>query len=309
VSDEDRRRLAALGYVGTQSGASLQLPGDQLPDPKDKVAVLRKYRQATDLAGQRQFAEAVALYRELLQDDPDMTDVWLQLAETYSHRGMIADALKAYKEVITRKPNDPASLTGAAAALTRLGRLDEARAHAELAVAVAPAAAHGLLARLAVERGDVEGARREARRARDADPTLPLPAFIEGILAYRQGRYAEALPHLLEARRALENRTLQIADVHYYAGDALAHLERYAEAERFFREELQIFPQHVRARASLAMLYRAQGRKIDAERAIEDLLRHVPTREGYDVAARLWTMFGEPARAAAARAEARRLPG
>ena len=59
VSEEDKQRLAALGYVGGGSSASLSLPGDSLPDPKDKVKVLEKYRQATDLAGELKFDEAV----------------------------------------------------------------------------------------------------------------------------------------------------------------------------------------------------------------------------------------------------------
>ena len=51
VSAADREKLAALGYVGTQSASALELPGDQLPDPKDKVDVLRAYRRAVRLAG------------------------------------------------------------------------------------------------------------------------------------------------------------------------------------------------------------------------------------------------------------------
>ena len=42
VTDEDRQRLAALGYVGGGANASLTLPGDSLADPKDKVARARE---------------------------------------------------------------------------------------------------------------------------------------------------------------------------------------------------------------------------------------------------------------------------
>jgi tetratricopeptide (TPR) repeat protein len=306
VSDEDRQKLAALGYVGTQTGATLQLPGDQLPDPKDKVGVLQKYKRATDLAGERRFEEAIAAYRDLLREDADMTDVWLQLAEIYGRRGMTTDAVGAYKEVVARKPKDPAGLTGAAASLMRLGRLDEARAHAELAVEAAPAAAHELLLKIAIEQGDAEAARRQAQRAQAADPTLPMQAFAEGLILHRQGRFAAALPHFLEARRALDARTIQLADVNYHLGDTLGRLERYAEAEPYFQAELAMFPAHVRARAGLAMLYRVTGRQADSERAVADLLRFAPGAEGYEVAAQLWTMFGEPGRAAATRQEARR---
>jgi arylsulfatase A-like enzyme/Flp pilus assembly protein TadD len=306
VSNEDRQKLAALGYVGTQTGATLQLPGDQLPNPRDKVGILQKYKRASDLAGERRFEEATAAYRELLREDPDMTDVWLQLAEIHGRRGMTADAVAAYKEVVTRKPTDPAGLTGAASGLLRLGRLDEARAHAELAVAAAPAIAHELLVKIAIEQGDVDAARRHAARAQTADPSLPMTAFAEGLILHRQGRFAAALPHLLETRRALDARTIQLPDVNYHIADTLGRLERYQEAEPYFQAELAMVPGHVRARAGLAMLYRVTGRQADSERAVADLLRFAPTPEGYDVAAQLWTMFGEPGRAAATRDEARR---
>jgi len=301
VSDEERRKLAALGYVGTQSGTPLQLPGDRLPDPKDKVPVLQKYRRAAALSSEGKYAEAEVLYRELLATDAQMTDVWLRLAESYTRRGMMAAALAAYQEVITRHPKDPAALTGAAAALVHLGRFDEARTHAELAVAVAPATAHELLARLAAQRGDAAGARREAQLAKDADPTLPMPSFVEGLMLYMHGQYSAAIPHLLETHQALAGRTEQMPDVDYLLGDSYARLEQNAEAEKYLCAELSVFPAHIRARAALAMLYRAGGRDADSDRAIADLIRASPTPEAYETAAQLWTMFGERAKAEAIR--------
>jgi tetratricopeptide (TPR) repeat protein len=308
VSDVDRQKLAALGYVGTQSTVALQLAGDTLPDPKDKVEVLRTYRRAGRLAGARQYAEAAQLFRQLLKDDPGMTDVWLQLAEALNRQGQPNDALAAYKEVIARDPTNPAALTGATAALLRAGRIDEARAHAELAVSVAPAIAHEMLARIAVHQGDEVGARRHARLAQQSDPGLPMAAFVDGLILHRRGEYQPAADKFIDAKRAIAARTEQLADLNYYAADSLARLERYAEAEPLFNAEIALFPTHARAHAGLAMLYRATGRIPESDRAIAQLVRRNPSREGYAMAAQLWTMFGEPARAAAAQAEAGRIP-
>jgi len=227
----------------------------------------------------------------------------------YERRGMIEAAVGAYKEIIRRNPKDAASLTGAAAGLLRLGQLDDARAHAELALAVAPAAAHELLARIAIERGDGETARREATLVSASEPDSPLPDFIEGLILYKQKHYAAAVPHFLDARQKLSTRTVQMSDVDYYLADSSGRLERYDDAERFFLSEISHFPDNLRARAGLAMLYRSMGRDADAEQTIGALVRQAPTREGYDLAAQLWTMFGETHRAAAARAQARRPPG
>ena len=297
VTDEDRQRLAALGYVGGGANASLTLPGDSLADPKDKVAVLEKYRHATDLAGELRFAEAATVYREVLADDPEMTDVWLQLAEVYTRQGLQVEAVQAFKEIIKRNPKDAGSLIGAAAGLLRLGKLDEARQHAELAVSVAPAGAHEVLAKIALASRDRAAALREAKLAQEADPTLPMPLYVEGLLAYNSGRYDEALGPLMRAREALKGRTVQMNDLNYYIGDSLARMDRYPQAEPYLLEEVRIFPHNLRARAGLAMLYRAMGRDLDSERVVEELLRVSPTPEGRAMAAQLWNMFGEPAKA------------
>ena len=111
------------------------------------------------------------------------------------------DAVAAYKEVIKRKPKDrrqPDRRGGRA--LLRLGQLDAARQHAELAVSVAPAGAHEMLAKIALAARDRDGgaARSGARAA--GRPTLPMPFYVEGLLLYHEGRYPEALGPLL--RRA-----------------------------------------------------------------------------------------------------------
>jgi hypothetical protein len=53
------------------------------------------------------------------------------------------------------------------------------------------------------------------------------------------------------------------------------------------------------------MLYRASNRKHGIEEILDALIASAPTPEGYDTAARLWTIAGEPERAAALRADAR----
>jgi arylsulfatase A-like enzyme/Tfp pilus assembly protein PilF len=305
VSDEDRGKLAALGYVGTQRGALAERDSDSLPDPKDKVDVLRQYRRATRLAGEGRVDEAIAEYRALLAADPEMTDVWLQLAALYERRGRHAQALEAYRAIVARDPKDPAGLTGAASALVHLGRLDEARAHAELAVDVAPAVAREMLARIALNARNFPEARRQAALAEQADPTLPMTAAVEGAVRYAEGNYAGAVEPLREAARGMAARTEQLPDVSYYLADALARLERYGEAEPFFLAEIRHFPNNLRARAGLAMLYRAMGRVEASDHVVGELVRVAPTPEGYGLAADLWSMFGDPRRAEAMRARAR----
>jgi thioredoxin-like negative regulator of GroEL len=71
-----------------------------------------------------------------------------------------------------------------------------------------------------------------------------------------------------------------------------------------FKQELAFSPTHLRTRASLAMLYRADGRNEDAARELDAMTSAVPTPEGYALAAKTWAIFGEAGRAEAVRAAA-----
>ena len=308
VSDEDRQKLAALGYVGTQTGSAVQQPDDKLPDPKDKIHVLQAYRHATQLLATRKFAEAAAMYQELLRDDPGMIDVRLRLGDAFELDGKTAEAIAAFRQVIEQDPRNTAALTGVAGALLRAGRIEEAKAHVELAADAAPATAHEMLARIAIQQRDEAAARRHAKLAQEADPTLPMTAFIEGVILHGQGQFAGAAESFMVAKRAVATRTAQVADLNYYTADTFARLERYPEAEGLFKAELALFPAHARSHAGLAMLYRATGRTAASDNAVAQLTSRNPTREGYTLAAQLWTMFGEPGRAAAARGASARLP-
>jgi arylsulfatase A-like enzyme/Flp pilus assembly protein TadD len=297
VTEQDRQRLAALGYVGGGTSVALTLPGDRLPDPKDKVKLLERYRQAAELAGALKFDAAVAAFRAVLAEDPEMMDVWRQLAEVEVRRGNMPDAIAAYRQVIARNPKDAGSLLGITSALLRVGQLDGARQHAELAIGIAPASAHEMLAKIALAAKDSVTARREAALAQQSDASLPMPAYVDGVLFYDEGKYPEAVAALRRAKDALRGRTVQMNDLNYYIGDALARMERYQEAEPYLLEEVRLFPHNTRARAGLAMLYRAMGRNAESERAIAEMLRVSPTPEAKVVAAQLWTMFGEPEKA------------
>jgi arylsulfatase A-like enzyme len=300
VSESDRQRLAALGYVGTQRSASLTTPGDALPDPKDKLELLRRYRRASTLASEGRWAEAADGFRQVLREDAAMQDVWLQLARAYDTLRRLPEALQAYREVITRQPGDPAGLLGAAAIFVQLGQLEQARAHAELAIPAAPTSAHELLARIALQQGDAATARQHAAAGAAADPSLPLPAFIEGLILYNQNRFADAIPPLTRATQVLAARTEQIADVYYVLGDALARMERYPEAEAAFQKELATFPAHARARAGLAMVLWTTNRSSQALAQVEQLDTLARTSQvpgARELARQLWRLMGQPARA------------
>ena len=313
ISADARERLQALGYVGAQTDLSTK-PGDALPDPKDKRDILERYRAAVDFATQRKWPQAIALVQGILRDEPEMADVWSQLAVFATRIDRHDLSVDAYTHYIALKPQEPAAYTGAAAGLLKLKKLEEAREHASLAVEIAAegdhrskASAHEMLAKIALAKHDPDAAREEASLARAEDPALPLPAYVDARVLYDQGKYADALPGFIAAVADLKKPgAVQISELHFYAADTLARLERYPEAETEFLEELKYFPQNIRARGGLAMLYQASGKPDEAGRMLGDMLRITPAPDSYALAARLYTMFGDRKQAEVVRGEARR---
>jgi choline-sulfatase len=316
VPAEARERLQALGYAGGGAQADVtNASGETLPDPKDKIRILETYREALQLAADRKWGHAITLLQQVLHEDPGVLEVWGQLATFALRVERYEQAVDAYKHIIELKGPDPNAHIGAAAALLKLRRLDEARAHAELAASVAAetdvrsqASAHELLAKIALARRDVDAAREEAELAQKVDPALPLPIFIEARILYDEGKYAEALPLLQQTIAELNrSRGLRISELHFYTGDTLGRLERYPEAESELIEELKYFPQNTRASAGLAMLYQATGRSEAASKVLADMVETTPTPDAYALAARVWTMSGNRQQANAVRAQARRM--
>jgi tetratricopeptide (TPR) repeat protein len=306
-----RARLQALGDIGTETDVPIAT-SDTLQDPKDTHQILETYRAAIDLAGERRWLPAIGLLQQVVRDDPDLATVWGQLASFAGRIDRFDLAVDGYRHYIELKPSDPAGHLGAAAALIRQRKLDDARAHAELAAQMAGAtdtrsrtAARELLAKIALVRKDADAARSEAALARESDPKLPLPVYVDARLLYDQAKYADAAPLFEQAIAEQNAGGSPLSELHYYAADTFARLERYEEAEAQFAAELHDFPQNIRARGGLATVYHVMGRPDEAVEAIAELLRVSPTPESYALAARLWTMVGNRQQADAVRAEAR----
>ena len=143
------------------------------------------------------------------------------------------------------------------------------------------------------------------RQQRTPTPQCRYPQFVEGRLLYDEGQYEKAAASFEQAAMALAEHHRTLADLHLFLGETLARLDRYDEAESQFREELRDFPRSIPAYTSLAMLYRASNRDAAVEDVLNELVGSTPTPEGYGVAARLWTILGDPSRAEALRSDAR----
>jgi len=308
-ASSDEERYALLGYLDV-------FPQAPSPDGTLDVTVQKStidaYRAAATLIGQKKYSGGIRALQTIVAAQPQLAAVHYQLGALLMRMGRTDEAIRAFGTVRELRPDAAAGAMALADALMRAGRTVMAREQADIAVALAEhedkpalAAAHEMAARVALADKDLESAAQHAAAAQVADATLPVPQFVRGRTLYDEGNYEAAAAQFTEAEKILREHGRTMADLHLYLGEAMARLDRYADAETQFRHELGAYPRNVQAYTSLAMLFRASNRDADVEDVLNELVAATPTPEGYAVAARLWTILGERSRAEALRSDAR----
>jgi arylsulfatase A-like enzyme/thioredoxin-like negative regulator of GroEL len=272
VDDEDRRKLAALGYIGSSADA-----GGEYPDPKTRIQYLRMYQEARRVAGSGAFDRAVPLLQTLTRENPALVDEWLLLADAYEKTGRRRDAiatLTAARPLFHGSANVTLTL---ARMLVAERRYDEAREAAAAAVGEDPALAYEMLSRIALLRGDVAGARRAIGQAEQAAPHRTATLLAVAEVATRAEDWSGALAALDRAAAEVRERHLPpLRDLEARRGDALLHLMRGPEAEQAFRAETTAFPDNLPAWGNLAVILAAQGRRDDAVALLREVQQKNP---------------------------------
>ena len=314
-ADEDR--LAAFGYLPGLRPAPVAPNAPLAPiaplAPVAQAELTASHHHAAAQVAEHRYSAAIDSLRAIATRHPELASVQYQLARVLTRTGRIDEAVNAFAAVANKRPDNPEIPIARTATLLHARRMEDAAAQADQAVLLAEAgmdphmkaAAHEIAARVALGRDDFDGARTHAAAARAADPRMPMPQFVTGMIAYNDQKYEEALAAFKDAV-ATSQPSGSMADLHLNLGNTYARLDRYMEAEAEFQEELRMYPHNIGTYASLAMLYRASNRQQAVEQVISDLVEAAPTPEGYSMAARLWVIVGERGRADALRSDARR---
>jgi arylsulfatase A-like enzyme/Flp pilus assembly protein TadD len=307
VDPEQARKLASLGYL---TGGPAPTAGP-LPDPKDGLPTLAAVNDGFAALKAGRNAEAATIFRRLLDANPRMQDAWDAYARALVRAGRPDAALVALKKGAEISPPSASYFfTEIANLCLLLGRTDEARTHAEIALARGDRSAHEILARVALAKGDIPTADKEAREAAAALPRSRLPLLALARVETARGNFPAALARLEEAEKMTAAFKLgPLESLHFLRGEVFARMSRPEEAEREFQEELRLFPDSADAQASLALLYAAWGRKAEARDVLRRFLGSDPDARHLAVAAQVATILGDKAAAEAYRRRAAKPTG
>ncbi len=306
----DERHFAAAGYLGGLRQWSAPMPP---LEPGEQRALVDAHRAAVARIAVADGPAGIAALRAIARTHPTLPAIQFQLGVQLLRAGRLTDALSALAASDALRPDDAQIATVLTTTALRAGRLPEAAAFAEQAVArasgadvAARVAARVAALEVALAVKDAEAATMHVAEIERSDPTLPLGDYVEGRVAFDEGRFDDAAAALQNAARALQARASVVPDLQLMLGDAFVQLDRDAEAETAYREALQLAPENIRAYEGLATLYYSSNRSEAMTQTIDDLLEAVPTAEGYATAARVYLAAGDRSRANALRAEARR---
>lgn len=294
VDPETRRRLAALGYVGS-GPAETEGP---LPDPKTRVASMEQVREAAAALQAGRLPEAETELRRLLEREPGMADAWQQLGHTLMQQGRPQQAWEAYRQAVELSNGAPQIALSAATALLAVGRLEDARAHAMLAV-TAVDDAWDLLAQVALREGKLAEAEGHVERALATRGGRVGPLLSAAELRLRQGRYEEAVELAEEAEREHPPPAPQaeLRGLGLVRGGALARLGEAERAEEAFRREIERSPDLLASYAELAFLLGLLDRAPEAGATLRRMVETNPTPRAYAVAVETLNRLGDVASA------------
>jgi tetratricopeptide (TPR) repeat protein len=262
-------KLKALGYLSQTASTR---DGEVRPNPKDRIHVHEALKAAYQLGLQGKDEEALTSLRRLIEEEPGCFEARRELAGTLARLHRYEEAAAAYKEAIRLSPRLAGSVAIPLGLVElEMGKLEEAGARAQAALPDDPGHAHLLLAKVALARGDLAEAERQARLAMGDAASQSEGAIVLAQVHVRRSELPQALAVLETARaRAIEQRRAPATGLDYLRADVLARLGRLPEAEAILKEEIRSSPGRSQTYASLAVVVALQGRSQREVHAILD---------------------------------------
>ena len=300
----DCKAMASLGYLSSGPRPAA------VPDPRSQIPTLSDLAVGFTALHDRRYGDAAVIFRRVVEHNPQMVDGWEFLGKATHKLGRLEESLAAYQEALRRSGGAPHVAVEVSSLLFEMGRLDEAAAHARLAVSTNGSFAHGLLAQIALQRNDLGEAEREARLALEEKNLRVMPMITLAQVLHARHDYEGALAEIAKAEEVYGKREAKEQDLiqglNLIRGKVQADLGDGAAAEISFREEIRLFPDDVHAYANLALLFALTGRAPEAGQTLQHLVETVPTPAAYAAAVTTYRILRDDRGAATILAFARR---
>ncbi len=258
IDPDTARRLEALGYVAERVEVA---EGVELPDPKDKTDLLRRFALAQAALRENRFAKSRQLLSKVVEEEPLLVDPRLTLAQIQMRTGDVDKAMEHIAEADRLSPGSSRILELRATALAMTGRTDEAVAAVEQALVVDSQQARtwGLLLQVLFESRRYDAVQEAADRADAVLPGIPSVSGYRGAALVAMGRADDARPYV--------DAALAHGATPPWAHSAAAILAttdgELEQALSHYLAEHEVYPEHLEALYAAVLTMSQLGRNED----------------------------------------------
>jgi arylsulfatase A-like enzyme/Tfp pilus assembly protein PilF len=238
LTSEQSESLHALGYMGSSSTPVSDSKEESGPDPKKRIATANLlYRALVDSENQN-YAEAVPILEDVLQQEPNTSIAYMQLGRAYVALKQYEKAIPPLRHVVETAPDNSLAHYELGCALVKTGQWNEATPQFEAAVSQVNSSSmmHFYLALVYQQTSRNDEALAEFQSALRLD-TKNFPAnFLLGRMYVKRQQASVALRFLKEAAKLRPDAI----DPHRILADAYAQLGQEENANRELSEAKRI---------------------------------------------------------------------
>ena len=258
LDNDTIEKLRALGYVGGFTSSARLSRSTGLADPKDKIHLYNKLKQAEGASADREYDDALKKLGEVIDEDPGIMEARQVRGQIYMELDRPEDAVEECRAALEIDPEYGAAIFTMAQAYRKLKKPDEATAGFRRLIQLDPKdpKPYMNLGEISLDIRDFDAAISHLEKAIAMDPEHSAVAHNLLGSAYLEKKMLE--PAEREIRRSLEMRP-QIPDAHYNLGllyEEKGDLQRAADE---YRKEIEIHPAAYPAYFNLALLCAKTG--------------------------------------------------
>ena len=256
-------------HANTYRGAVVLYYPDSLPKAEDELylAIAQVSQNSNLTRGIPQLAAAIERYH------PARAEYYLQLGDALCNAGKFTEALSVYEEARQREPESVPVLERLAICLRNLKQYSRAEAALKQALARASDAAIWVqLGFVQLEQGRSPDASAAFEKALEIDPEMPEAYNSIAAIWLKAGDSARAESALRNAIRIQPN----YAQAHNNLGNLLSGAGRFDEARYHFEAALRYKDDYAGARYNYALALAKERRMDEARSQIEAILRIEP---------------------------------
>ena len=237
LSEEQRKQLASLGYLGGSSSGPVTA---SLPDPRAMVGVAQDLHRATEDVQQGRCKEALPKLQAIVKKDPHNFPALSLAGFCLRQDGRTESALNLFQRAAKENDLNAVPIADAAGCLLDLGRKAEAEKEYRRALALDPSLSSAAtnLARLLRQRGERKESQEVLDRALRAGAHEPEIYLERGVARAEAGNLEGALADFREAARRAPANPVPLEN----AARAAFDLKKFRDSALLYEQLLRIAP-------------------------------------------------------------------